>query len=505
MLDGTTAKTLEEMRNLTSFLGADFVKNTAYAYPDLVETPNISGMEYHEVKIEKTGNGTVTNEGGYLVLKGTQLEITAVPENGYMIEKILVNGVDVSGIEIECFRLVRNIDADSTIAVHFAFYEQGLAEVLPPVNGFFSGMDCFSVNGSLVTAPVGVVFGGVKNQYADYQRTEYGILLSRSLLSTEDFKPYNRKVMQLAGEKEPNLYGHFGIRFYGNTILPGETFYVRPYAIFSNGSDSKTIYGDISKRIIGESKPANITEKNTLKVLSIGNSFSRNAHAYLREIAKAGGVELTLMNLYKGGSTLENHNTWKTSGMKYIKDETTEEITLPEALALEDWDVITFQQGSHESVDYSTYQPYLAELSAYVKENAPNAEQILHQTWAYHPDCSRLKEDSEFMTKGMTSEEMFQALKAAYSQAASSFSPSARIIPSGEAFHNVMTLDSSIRLHASDGYHANQNGEYLAGAVWYEVLTGHKIADNPFKPEHMSDLEWKILKICAHQAAESYN
>ena len=44
-----------------------------------------------------------------------------------------------------------------------------------------------------------------------------------------------------------------------------------------------------------------------MNVLSIGNSFSQDAHRYLHAIAKADGVELHTFNLYIGGCSLSRH------------------------------------------------------------------------------------------------------------------------------------------------------------------------------------------------------
>ena len=44
-----------------------------------------------------------------------------------------------------------------------------------------------------------------------------------------------------------------------------------------------------------------------MKLLSIGNSFSMDAHHYLHDLAKSGGVNIECYNLYIGGCELERH------------------------------------------------------------------------------------------------------------------------------------------------------------------------------------------------------
>ena len=44
-----------------------------------------------------------------------------------------------------------------------------------------------------------------------------------------------------------------------------------------------------------------------MKILSIGNSFSQDAHRWLYKLAKLNGIELETANLYIGGCSLETH------------------------------------------------------------------------------------------------------------------------------------------------------------------------------------------------------
>ena len=44
-----------------------------------------------------------------------------------------------------------------------------------------------------------------------------------------------------------------------------------------------------------------------MKILSIGNSFSQDAHRYLHKLAKQEGVDLKTVNLYIGGCSLRTH------------------------------------------------------------------------------------------------------------------------------------------------------------------------------------------------------
>ncbi len=55
-----------------------------------------------------------------------------------------------------------------------------------------------------------------------------------------------------------------------------------------------------------------------MKILSIGNSFSQDAHRYLYEIAKKDGVDVKPVNLYIGGCSLRTHYINMLENKKHI-------------------------------------------------------------------------------------------------------------------------------------------------------------------------------------------
>ena len=93
---------------------------------------------------------------------------------------------------------------------------------------------------------------------------------------------------------------------------------------------------------------------------------------------------------------------------------TGEHITVQEALTKDKWDVVTLQQVSHKSPDYTTYMPYLQQVSDGVKKLCPDAKQVIHQTWAYEDGSERLTQELGYQT----SQEMFHALEDSYNKAA---------------------------------------------------------------------------------------
>ena len=223
-----------------------------------------------------------------------------------------------------------------------------------------------------------------------------------------------------------------------------------------------------------------------MKLLSIGNSFSQDAQQWLHQIAVANGVDLETTNLMIGGCSLETHWGHITDGIAdYYLEQNGQDcqrmITLPEALEMDAWDVITVQQASHYSGQPQTYVPYLAELVAFAREKCPNAKIYFHQTWAYEIDSDH----GGFVTYNRDQKEMYRRICDCATMA--SRLVGADILPSGPVVQylreNAPEFDyknGGLSLNR-DGFHLSWDyGRYVAAATWYTVLTGKTPAVNPF-------------------------
>lgn len=243
-----------------------------------------------------------------------------------------------------------------------------------------------------------------------------------------------------------------------------------------------------------------------MNVLSIGNSFSTDAHTYLPAMAKAAGKELLLCNLHIGGCSLEKHwENWKEEKEDYFYEvylpfET--EMSRPDGVALheavedEEWDVITLQQCSPLSGVKESYSPYLSELAEYCRLMQPKAKIMLHQTWAYENGF----DSTAFKTYGYSQDKMYAALTEAYAEA-SLEADIDLIIPSGRAWQTARQTVIGDKL-TRDGMHGNEFGCFLASACFYEMIFGEDIRENPFCPEGVSPEIAELLKVCAHIAVE---
>lgn len=242
-----------------------------------------------------------------------------------------------------------------------------------------------------------------------------------------------------------------------------------------------------------------------LKVLAIGNSFSQDAvEQYLHELAEAGGQEIIIGNLYIGGCSLERHynnmlnNTadyaYRKIGLDGIKHESGNQ-TIEKGLADEQWDYVSLQQVSGLSGDYSTYNPYLSALIAYVKEKVPTAKLILHQTWSYAQNSTH----SEFARYGKDQMKMYNSIIEATTKAFTDNSMDL-LIPCGTAVQNARTTFIGDYMNR-DGYHLNVvYGRYTAACTWYEALFKTSVVGNSYAPEGMNESLKLATQTAAHEA-----
>ena len=224
-----------------------------------------------------------------------------------------------------------------------------------------------------------------------------------------------------------------------------------------------------------------------MKILSIGNSFSQDAHKWLHDVAASCGDELFCANLYIGGCDFLHH--WKNyaeNAPRYdyeINGQYTRKISINEALAKEDWDAVTFQQASHYGGVWDTYVPFLADLAAAVRAACPNAKFYYYGTWAYETDSTR----TQFGIYNNDQKLMYKRLVETNMKAAQSIG--ARFIPVGEVIQYLRENEPEFDYaHGGkslnrDGFHLSYGyGRYAAALTWYGVLFDKSVKDVSFRP-----------------------
>ena len=272
-------------------------------------------------------------------------------------------------------------------------------------------------------------------------------------------------------------------------------------------------------------------DADTVKVLMIGNSFSICVLNYLPKIAEECGEKLDLASLYIGGCTLQKH--WKNA--EVVTNETGElfrpyrydrvvrgkriidgaKRNVLEVVAGTKWDVITVQQGSHESWKPESYHPYGDNLIAKIRELSPQAKILVQETWSYTPWDKRLKK------WGIDQNQMYEKLHDAY--AAFAKQHGLDVIPFGtsvQAWRSrlpVRYTENSLggdvvggggqadRDHFKrnsrgewepncDVFHLGRKGTYFQALVWARKLFGADLLNLDYKPEFVSDSDAKLMK-----------
>lgn len=291
------------------------------------------------------------------------------------------------------------------------------------------------------------------------------------------------------------------------------------------------------------------TPINSVKLLTVGNSFAVNATTYLPDLAKAGGKELVLLNCYKGGCSLKQHaeaiaaiqenpespqaRIYTHKGALTAPDDKKHPFNLKEALLADKWDVVTIQQYSLVSHKPETYEPYAKQIVDTIRQYAPQAEIRVLQTWSYRED------DPLFKSGAFTPEQMYEGLKAAYAKLAATYQ--LRIIPVGDAFQMARqtalwsfkpdnsfdfanaTEDQKPNQQGSlnagwnwgldqktgtkkwllDAHHSNRAGQYLGAAVFYEMLFRDDVRKVDFTPKGLTPEEAADLRRIAHETVRA--
>lgn len=286
---------------------------------------------------------------------------------------------------------------------------------------------------------------------------------------------------------------------------------------------------------------ATVCSAKELKVLTIGNSFADSAFHYLPSVVKSvPGCKIEMDRANIGGCTLERH--WN-EHQKAEKDPnykpygwSRKKRTLREILTSKKWDVVTIQQGSHQSWKPESYEPYAENLIKLIRELAPQAEIVVQQTWSYRIDDGRFKN----WKIGQT--EMYDRLTKCYSDLAKKYQ--LRVIPTGAAVQltRAKTPDSEkfksydpailktlrwpdlppqagdvvgkfywgknrksgemeIR---RDPSHLNDRGDYLQACLWFAALYGRKTSEVKFIPNMIGKSDAEFLQQCAQEALDTF-
>lgn len=279
--------------------------------------------------------------------------------------------------------------------------------------------------------------------------------------------------------------------------------------------------------------------KKSVKLLTIGNSFSANATRFLTDIVKSRGLQLIHQPIVVGGASLELHWSRAAAHEKDSQDPAGlyGKRSLKQELMAQAWDYVTIQQASIKSHNIETYRPFAKRLQEYIQQHAPTAKLLMHQTWAYRVDDPRFSVQKH--GEPATQTEMYEQLRTSYRTIGQEIG--AGIIPVGDAFYLAdkdpqwgyqpdtkfdflqksptglpqqnHSLHVGWRLSKQadgdnklsiDGHHANVAGEYLGACVWFEVLYNENVVGTEFVAPGLTKDYAQFLQMTAHQAVMAY-
>lgn len=234
----------------------------------------------------------------------------------------------------------------------------------------------------------------------------------------------------------------------------------------------------------------------TIKLLSIGNSFSQDSLAYVPVLLESiiPGVDVTIGVLYKGSCSLQMHwenrtdpayygfYVWETKNRKWVDLGSK---GLDFGLEYTDWDIVTLQQNSANSTDYNTYQPYLDDLIGYIAGKTHNCQMGWLLTHAYANGNSWLT------SRNMTSADMAELIRACAERVMKE-TATCLLFPYGTAIQNARTngtLDAigdggemcySDKVHLQEGLGC-QVAAYANALVLLKLLTPRGINGNEIR------------------------
>jgi hypothetical protein len=249
-------------------------------------------------------------------------------------------------------------------------------------------------------------------------------------------------------------------------------------------------------------------EEKPLKVLMIGNSFSISCLRYFPKVAEASGCRLDLASLYIGGCSLERHcrnieaAAKKPGFSPYRFDRVVEgrrvvekgTANIPDALAMDKWDVVTIQQASHLSWQPESYEPFASSLVVQIRKLAPQVKIVVQETWSYPPWDKRLEKF------GFDQAEMYARLHAAYGAFAAKHGFD--VIPVGTAAEIVPNRNALFR---KSDFHFGREGVYLQGLAFVASLYGEDVGKCPYKPKWMKPSRAEEIKAAVMSALAERN
>ena len=261
-----------------------------------------------------------------------------------------------------------------------------------------------------------------------------------------------------------------------------------------NTADGPLIAGEDGGLVV--KKPQ---DDGVLKILGIGNSFTWDSMHLLYNVYKAENPDkdVVLAYLYYGGCSLANHVShltsdatvytyYKLDGDIYAsggKWKTTDGVTMNSGILDENWDIVTLQQNSGNSINAATYNGDIDTIRDYVSDKLGYTPEFAWNfTWGY-PDDEELLNTStsagfaqSFFQNYGTTEAMYNKISAAVQEKIAN-NGFAYLMPVGTAIQNARSNHLAANALYRDYCHLNNLGRLIAAYTWYCELEGVTLTD----------------------------
>ena len=238
-------------------------------------------------------------------------------------------------------------------------------------------------------------------------------------------------------------------------------------------------------------------EAKALKVLTLGHSLAVDAGHMLNLVADAEGFEkeLVIGTLYYSGCNLWQHVDFLTNDSRsyslYLSSTKTpnvpptimENVTMQEAIAYDQWDIIVMQGGVYEITQDATYTDgNIQTIQDYVNQykTHPNAVFAWHNAWAppTEPDLMSMYNHEPHVYEQWY--EKFNSDRSAWYQAMMGCVEKHILtddtftcyIPGGTAMENALSSYLGEKDLHRDYVHASDLGRIIVAYTWYCSLTG---------------------------------
>lgn len=260
----------------------------------------------------------------------------------------------------------------------------------------------------------------------------------------------------------------------------------------------------------------------TVKLLAIGEDFTRSAFDYLYEVFQAEGYEdITLGYVYNELYTPADYNKvfeTNSNASNYCRntrgywESTAAEFTLPATIRDRDWDYIVFQTNPIQAGQAGTYVEALNTLISTVKRYSTNPDVKIgwHINWPYQQRVTtpEFKEwvnvarlgwdpskrtyqngvdvDSFISVYNGDPQTMWEAIAKATQADILNNSKIDFLVPMGAAVMNVQSsfikdIQRDVDDLEVDGANLTELGKLVAAYTWYSAVTGTKVSEMQLK------------------------